>query len=47
MNRSGLLNVTLVLASWAIFLILVLAMFYPQELAAFWKWLITLGGEYP
>jgi hypothetical protein len=47
MNRSGLLTVTLVLASWAIFLILILAMFYPQELAAFWKWLMALGGEYP
>jgi hypothetical protein len=47
MNRSGFLTVALVLASWAIFLILILAMFYPRELDAFWKWLITLGGEYP
>jgi hypothetical protein len=45
MNRSGLLAVALVLASWAIFLILVLAMFYPQELAAFWKWLTSVGVE--
>ena len=47
MNRSPLLTIALMLASWAIFAILILAMFYPQELAAFWKWLISHGGEYP
>ena len=47
MNRSGLLTVALVLASWGIFVILVMAMFYPHVLVAFWKWLISHGGEYP
>jgi hypothetical protein len=47
MNRSRLLTVALVVASWAIFAILIFAMFYPRDLYAFWKWLMTLGGEYP
>ena len=47
MNRSDLvLLIALVLASWGIFVILVMAMFYPHVLAAFWKWLISHGGEY-
>ena len=46
MNRSGLLTVALVLASWGIFVILVMAVFYPHVLAAFWKWLISHGSEY-
>ena len=48
MNRSDLvLLIALVLASWGIFVILVVAMFYPHVLVAFWKWLMSLGGEYP
>ena len=47
MNRSDLvLLIALVLASWGIFVILVMAMFYPHVLVAFWKWLISLGSEY-
>ena len=48
MNRlNSILLIALVLASWGIFVILVMAMFYPHVLAAFWKWLISHGGEYP
>ena len=47
MNRlNSILLIALVLASWGIFVILVMAMFYPHVLAAFWKWLISHGGEY-
>ena len=46
MNRSGLLTVALVLAPWAIFVILMLAMFYPHSLMALGKWLMSLGGGY-
>ena len=46
MNRSGLLTVALVLASWGIFVILILAMFYPHSLMALGKWLMSLGGGY-
>ena len=48
MNRpNSILLIALVLTSWGIFVILVMAMFYPHVLAAFWKWLISHGGEYP
>jgi len=48
MNRlNSILLIALVLASWGIFVILVMAVFYPHVLAAFWKWLISHGGEYP
>jgi len=47
-NRPDLvLLIALVLASWGIFVILVMAMFYPHVLVAFWKWLISHGSEYP
>ena len=48
MNRlNSILLIALVLASWGIFVILVMAMFYPHVLDAFWKWLMSLRGEYP
>ena len=47
MNRPDLvLLIALVLASWGIFVILILAMFYPHSLMALGKWLMSLGGEY-
>lgn len=47
MNRpNSILLIALVLASWGIFVILVVAMFCPHVLDAFWKWLISHGGEY-